>query len=150
QNARVHLALPRETLFVRERQAPSASVLLNLYPGRNLSQNQVAAIAWLVSSSVPNLSAEHVSIVDQNGRLLTQPSGEAKDDGQRRDMVRDVEQRTAERIMALLTPLGGTGNARAQVNADIDFSQREQTSEVYRPNQNPGEAAIRSQQLSAS
>ncbi|MFC3338470.1 flagellar basal-body MS-ring/collar protein FliF [Paracandidimonas soli] len=150
QKARVHLAIPRETLFVRERQAPTASVLLNLYPGRHLNQNQVAAIAWLVSSSVPNLSAENVSIVDQNGRLLTQPSGEAKSDGLRRDMVHDVEQRTVERIMTLLTPLVGAGNARAQVSADIDFSQREQTSEVYRPNQNPGEAAIRSQQLSAS
>ena len=75
QHARVHLALPRETLFVRDRQAPSASVLLTLYPGRMLAEGQVSAITWLVSSSVPNLTADNVSVVDQNGRLLTAPAG---------------------------------------------------------------------------
>src|SRR5690606_7361162 len=80
QHARVHLALPRETLFVRDRQPPSASVLLTLYPGRMLSEAQVNAIAWLVSSSVPNLAADNVSVVDQNGRLLTAPSGSGSGD----------------------------------------------------------------------
>src|SRR5690554_2092419 len=150
QHARVHLALPRETLFVRDRQPPSASVLLTLYPGRMLSESQVAAISWLVSSSVPNLSADNVSVVDQNGRLLTAPAGSGKGDSARRDLVTEIETRTVQRILTLLNPIVGTGNVRAQVSADVDFSQREQTSEVYRPNQLPGQAAVRSQQTSAS
>ncbi len=150
QHARVHLALPRETLFVRDRQPPSASVLLTLYPGRMLSESQVAAIAWLVSSSVPNLSADNVSVVDQNGRLLTAPAGTGNGDSARRDLVSEIETRTVQRILTLLNPIVGTGNVRAQVSADVDFSQREQTSEVYRPNQLPGQAAVRSQQTSSS
>jgi len=150
QHARVHLAIPRESLFVRDRQQPTASVLLTLHPGRTLSAGQVSAITWLVSSSVPNLPAENVSIVDQNGRLLTSPTGEAGAESSQRGIVSDIEQRTVQRILTLLSPLVGTGNVRAQASADVDFSQREQTSEVYRPNQNPGEAAVRSQQTSAS
>jgi len=148
QKARVHLAIPRETLFVRTRRAPTASVLLTLYPGRTLNQNQVAAITWLVSSSVPGLSSEDVSVVDQTGRLLTTSSAAANADQLQRSLTQEVEQRTVDRIMTLLTPLLGTGNVRAQVSADMDFAQHEETSEVYRPNQNPGEAAIRSQQTS--
>ncbi|NYT86235.1 flagellar basal-body MS-ring/collar protein FliF [Pollutimonas harenae] len=150
QSARVHLAIPRESLFVRDRQPPTASVLLTLYPGRSLSDAQVAAITWLVSSSVPHLSADKVSVVDQNGRLLTNLSGEAGADGTRRNLINDIEQRTVQRILTLLTPLVGPGNVRAQVSADVDFAQREQTSEVYRPNQKPGEAAVRSEQTSSS
>src|SRR5690554_1961839 len=150
QDARVHLAIPRESLFVRDRQPPTASVLLTLYPGRSLSEAQVAAITWLVSSSVPHLTADKVSVVDQNGRLLTAISGEAGADGTRRNLVNDIEQRTVQRILTLITPLVGAGNVRAQVSADVDFSQREQTSEVYRPNQKPGEATVRSEQTSAS
>ncbi|SHI18992.1 flagellar basal-body MS-ring/collar protein FliF [Pollutimonas bauzanensis] len=150
QSARLHLAIPRESLFVRDRQAPTASVLLTLYPGRSLSDAQVGAITWLVSSSVPNLTADKVSVVDQNGRLLTSPSGEAGADSSRRNLVNDIESRTVQRILTLLNPLVGSGNVRAQVSADMDFSQREQTSEVYRPNQKPGDAAVRSEQTSAS
>ncbi len=150
QKARVHLAIPRESLFVRERQAPTASVLLTLYPGRSLSAAQVSAITWLVSSSVPNLNAENVSVVDQNGRLLTSPSGEAGVDGTQRNFINDIEQRTVQRILTLVSPLVGAGNVRAQASADVDFSQREQTSEAYRPNQKPGEAAVRSEQTSNS
>ncbi|UYO94979.1 flagellar basal-body MS-ring/collar protein FliF [Pollutimonas sp. M17] len=150
QGARVHLAIPRESLFVRDRQPPTASVLLTLYPGRSLSDAQVAAITWLVSSSVPHLTADKVSVVDQNGRLLTAPTGEAGVDGSRRNLVNDIEQRTVQRILTLLNPLVGSGNVRAQVSADVDFAQREQTSEVYRPNQKPGEAAVRSEQTSSS
>ncbi|QAA92950.1 flagellar basal-body MS-ring/collar protein FliF [Pollutimonas thiosulfatoxidans] len=150
QDARVHLAIPRESLFVRDRQPPTASVLLTLYPGRSLSDAQVSAITWLVSSSVPHLTADKVSVVDQNGRLLTAISGEAGADGTRRNLVNDIEQRTVQRILTLITPLVGAGNVRAQVSADVDFSQREQTSEVYRPNQKPGEATVRSEQTSAS
>ncbi len=150
QHARVHLALPRETLFVRDRQPPSASVLLTLYPGRMLSESQVAAITWLVSSSVPNLAADSVSVVDQNGRLLTAPAGSGNADTARRDLVAEIESRTVQRILTLLNPVVGSGNVRAQVSADVDFAQREQTSEVFRPNQMPGQAAVRSQQTSAS
>lgn len=150
QSARVHLAMPRESLFVRDRQPPTASVLVSLYPGRSLSEAQVSAITWLVSSSVPNLSSDNVSIVDQNGRLLTAPTGDAGLESTRRNLVNDIEQRTVQRIMTLLTPLVGAGNVRAQASADVDFAVREQTSEVYRPNQKPGEAAVRSEQRSAS
>lgn len=150
QHARVHLALPRETLFVRDRQPPSASVLLTLYPGRMLSESQVAAITWLVSSSVPNLTADNVSVVDQNGRLLTAPAGSGNAEAARRDLITEIETRTVQRILTLLNPIVGSGNVRAQVSADVDFAQREQTSEVYRPNQTPGQAAVRSQQTTAS
>jgi len=150
QKARVHLAIPRETLFVRERRAPTASVLLSLYPGRMLNQNQVAAITWLVSSSVPGLASEDVSVVDQNGHLFTTASDAAHADQLQRTLTHEVETRAVDRILTLLTPLLGTGNVRAQVSADMDFAQQEETSEVYRPNQEPGQAAIRSQQTSDS
>lgn len=149
QSARVHLAIPRQSLFVRERQAPTASVLVNVYSGRSLSESQVSAIAWLLSSSVAELRAEHVSVVDQTGRLLSSPGGDGRgmDADQTRHM-REVEQRAVERIMAILTPLVGPGNVHAQANAEVDFAQREETSETYRPNQTSGSAAIRSQQSS--
>jgi len=150
QAARVHLAIPRESLFVRDRQPPTASVLVTLYAGRSLSEPQISAITWLVSSSVPHLTADRVSVVDQNGRLLTRTGGAEGDATTHRSYVLDIEQRTTERILTLLTPLVGPGNVRAQVSAQVDFSQREQTSEVYGPNQAPGSAAIRSQQTSVS
>jgi len=147
--ARVHLAMPRQSLFIRDRQPPTASVLLNVHPGRSLSDSQVSAIAWLVSSSVPGLTAEQVSIVDQNGRLLSAPAGDARGmDAEQMRSVREIEQRTIERILTLLNPLLGAGNVHAQATAEVDFAQREQTSEVYRPNQEPGQAAIRSEQTS--
>ncbi|MNW93296.1 Flagellar M-ring protein [compost metagenome] len=151
QHARVHLAMPRQSLFVRERQAPTASVLLNVYPGRSLSDSQVSAISWLIASSVPELTAESVSIVDQNGRLLSAPAGEGRGmDADQLRFVRETEQRTVERILTILNPLVGSGNVHAQASADVDFSRREETSEVYRPNQEPGQAAVRSQQTSDS
>jgi len=150
QGARVHLAMPRESLFVRDRQEPTASVLVTLYPGRTLSEAQVAAITWLVSSSVPKLTPENVSIVDQTGRLLTAPRGEEGMESQRHKLVAEAEQRAVQRIMTLLTPLVGAGNVRAQASAEYDFATREQTSEVYKPNQSPGEAAVRSKQTSSS
>ncbi|CAB3652069.1 MULTISPECIES: flagellar basal-body MS-ring/collar protein FliF [Achromobacter] len=151
QHARVHLAMPRQSLFVRERQAPTASVLLNVYPGRSLSDSQVSAISWLVASSVPELTAESVSIVDQNGRLLSAPAGEGRGmDADQMRYVREMEQRTVERILTILNPLVGPGNVHAQASADMDFARREETSEVYRPNQEPGQSAVRSQQTSDS
>lgn len=149
QHARVHLAMPRQSLFVRERQAPTASVLLNLYPGRSLSDAQVSAISWLVASSVPELTAENVSVVNQNGRLLSAPLGEGRGmDADQLRFVREMEQRTVERILTILNPLVGPGNVHAQASAEMDFARREETSEVYRPNQEPGQGAIRSQQTS--
>jgi flagellar M-ring protein FliF len=151
QHARVHLAMPRQSLFVRERQAPTASVLLNMHPGRSLSDAQVSAISWLVASSVPELTAENVSIVDQNGRLLSAPMGEGRGmDADQMRFVREMEQRPGERILTILNPLVGPGNVHAQASADVDFARREETSEVYRPNQEPGQAAVRSQQTSDS
>jgi flagellar M-ring protein FliF len=151
EKARVHLALPRQSLFVRERQAPSASVVLTLYPGRSLSEAQVAAIAHLVSSSVPNLDPANISLVDQRGRLLSSPGAEGRGlDASQFNYVRDLEQTYVQRIQAILTPLLGPGNAHAQVSAEVDFSRQEQTSESWRPNQEPGQASIRSQQTSES
>jgi flagellar M-ring protein FliF len=151
QRARVHLALPRQSLFVRERQKTSASVLLSLHPGRSLGDGQVAAISWLIASSVPNLAAEDISIVDQNGRLLSAGgTGERGLDGDQQRRLHEIEQRAVERILSLLSPMVGTGNVLAQVSAELDFSQREETSEVYRPNQGIEQAAIRSRQTSSS
>jgi flagellar M-ring protein FliF len=150
KKARVHLAIPHQSLFVRDRQTPTASVMITLYPGRSLSPSQVSAVTWLVSSSVPNLPADHVSIVDENGHLLTPPNGEAGDDATRRTLAASIEQRTVQRVLSILTPLVGTGNVRAQATADVDFTQREQTSETYGPNQGPGQAAVRSKQTSSS
>ncbi|KCB25612.1 flagellar basal-body MS-ring/collar protein FliF [Bordetella hinzii] len=151
QHARVHLALPRQSLFVRDRQPPTASVLLNLHPGRSLADAQVSAISWLVASSVPDLTADNVSIVDQNGRLLSAPAGEGRGmDADQMRFVREVEQRTVERILTILNPLVGPGNVHAQASAEVDFARREETSETYRPNQEPGQAAVRSQQTSDS
>jgi flagellar M-ring protein FliF len=151
QHARVHLALPRQTLFVRDRRPPTASIILTLYPGRSIGDSQVSAISWLVASSVPDLTVSNVSIVDQNGRLLSSPSGEGRGmDADQMRFVRETEQRTVERILAILNPLVGPGNVHAQASADVDFSRREETSEVYRPNQEPGQAAVRSQQTNDS
>jgi len=149
QQARVHLAMPRQTLFVRDRQTPTASVLLNLYPGRALTDTQVSSVAWLVAASVPGLDTEHVSVVDQNGRLLSAPGSQALGmDTEQLRYVRDLEQHTAEHILTLLNPLLGPGNVHAQATAQVDFAQSEQTSETYRPNQEPGQAAVRSEQTS--
>jgi flagellar M-ring protein FliF len=150
KSARVHLAIPKPSVFVREREAPSASVLVNLYPGRVLDEGQVAAIAHMVASAVPELPVHNVTIVDQDGNLLTQPSTSAGLDASQLKYVNQIERDTQARIDAILAPLFGTGNARSQVSADVDFSKLEQTAESYAPNGNPQQAAIRSQQSSTS
>ncbi|MCK9512038.1 MAG: flagellar M-ring protein FliF [Pigmentiphaga sp.] len=151
ESARVHLAIPRQSLFVRDRQPPTASVLVHLYPGRVLDPAQVAAIAHLVSASVPDLAVPNISIVDQYGRLLSTQDADGRGmDASQLRQVRDIEQVYAQRIEAILTPLVGPGNARAQVAAELDFTRREETSETYRPNQLPGQAAVRSQQIHLS
>ena len=146
EKARVHLALPKDTLFTRQRQPASASVMLSLYPGRHLTAEQVSAITWLVASSVPNLQADKVSIVNQNGRLLSGSSQESKQLDQQRQITHEFEQLAIERILNILEPILGEDNVRAQVSAEIDFAQHEETSETYSPNQTPDTAAVRSEQ----
>ncbi len=152
QGARVHLAIPRPSVFIREQQKPSASVLLSLYPGRTLDASQVSGIAHLISSSVPELPVKNVTVVDQNGNLLTGAGdGAGKQAGldpSQLDYLHQVEQSYVKRIESILMPILGVGNIKAQVAADLDFSMVEQTAETYKPNPVPNEAAIRSQQTS--
>jgi flagellar M-ring protein FliF len=150
QAARVHLALPNQTAFLREQQKPSASVLLTLYGGRTLDRGQVAGIVHLVASSVPDMQPRAVSVVDQNGALLSQAADERATglDASQLQYVRQQEQSLSQRILAILEPIVGAGNVRAQVTADIDFTQSESTAESYTPNQGSAPAAVRSQHLS--
>ncbi len=149
-SARVHLAIPRQSGFLRDEQKPSASVMVNLYPGRSMESAQVAGIVHLVGSSVPHLAHDRVSVVDQNGNLLTQradPLRNAGLDASQLAFVREVESGFARRIETILAPLVGRGNFRAQVAADLDFNQVEATAETFKPNPSPDQA-IRSQQTS--
>ena len=149
QGARVHLAIPKPTVFVREEQKPSASVLVNLYAGHELDKAQVVGIVHLVASSVPEMLPANVTIIDQTGKMLT--SGRDKTsatglDSTQLEYLQDVEHGYAKRIEDILLPLMGPENVRAQVTADLDFSQTEQTAETYRPNTSPDQSSIRSQQ----
>ena len=146
--ARVHLAMPKQTAFLRDDQKPTASVMVNLRPGRTLDANQVAGIVHLVSSSVPRMTASGVSIINQDGELLTQqadPLRRAGMDPTQLDYVRELEAGIIRRIETILVPMLGKDNFRAQVAADVDFNQVEQTAETYKPNPSPDQA-IRSQQ----
>lgn len=151
QAARVHLALPNQNGFFREQQKPSASVVLSLYPGRSLDKAQIAGIVHLVSSSVPEMSTKAVSVVDQSGALLS-GSNEAVDqaglDAQQLQYVHQIEANYTQRIKDILEPVVGKDNFRAQVTADVDFSQIESTAEEFKPNQGQAPAAVRSQQTS--
>ncbi|MFL9904845.1 flagellar basal-body MS-ring/collar protein FliF [Paraburkholderia sp. RL17-337-BIB-A] len=150
KSARVHLAIPKPSVFVRDKEAPSASVLVNLYPGRALDEGQVLAITHMVASAVADMPVKGVTILDQDGNLLTQsPTGSGLDASQLK-YRQQIERNTQQRIDAILEPLFGSGNAHSQVSADIDFSRSEQTSENYGPNGNPQQAAIRSQQSSTA
>lgn len=145
--ARVHLALPKASAFIRDNHPASASVLLTLYPGRQLDGSQVQAIVHLVSSSVPDLDPAQVSIVDQQGTLLTvsdPDSPGAVGDAHMR-LVTRMENSYAQRIEALLTPLVGAGRVRAQVDVALDFSQTEKASESY----DSDKPALRSEQTSS-
>jgi len=147
-NARVHLAIPKPTVFVKEQQKPSASVMVTMHSGRLLDQAQVSAIIHLISSSVPEMSAKNVTVLDQNGTLLSANHDGATDglDASQLKYVQQIEQNYIKRIQDILTPLLGQNNVRAQVTADIDFARTEQTAEIYKPNQNPAESTVRSQQ----
>lgn len=149
RSARVHLALPKPSLFIREQKQPSASVTLNLSNGHSLDAGQVSAVAYMISSAVPGLSADHVTIVDQSGHLLTQNGAQATQTSQLK-YVSDVETDYQSRIQAILAPVVGSQNVRTQVTAQIDFTQHEQTAEQYQPNSQPEQMAIRSRQSSHS
>lgn len=150
-SARVHLAIPKPSLFVREQKAPSASVTLNLQSGRALDDGQISAIVYMVSSSVSGLPPDGVTVVDQNGRLLTQSGGSARDlNTSQLKFASEVENLYQRRIEAILLPVVGAGNIHAQVTAQLDFASIEQTEEQYQPNQAPDRAAVRSKQSSNS
>lgn len=149
--ARVHLAIPKQSVFIKEQQKPSASVVLSLQGGRLLDASQVSAIVHLISASIPELAAKNVTVVDQNGTLLSASHDGSPDgglDANQLKYVHQVEQSYVTRIEGLLSPLMGPNNVRAQVSADIDFSRTEQTSEIFKPNQPPNQSAVRSQQSS--
>lgn len=145
ESARVHLAIPKQSVFIRERNQPSASVLVNLRPGRGLGESQVAAIVHMVASSVPGLEHDKVTVVDQRGRLLTRKEDNLLDaTAQQLDYKQQLEDAYVRRIEALLTPMLGPGGVRAQVDARLEFGVEESTQELF----DPAGIAVRSEQLS--
>ncbi len=148
KSARVHLAIPKHSVFVRKQQKPSASVALSLYGGRAIEQGQVNAIIHLIASGISNLSAENVTVVDQNGHLLSSGNMDrnAAMTTRQYDYARQVEQDFERRIERLLEPIMGVGKVRATVNAKIDFTQQESTEELY----NNANQTLRSEQSSKS
>jgi flagellar M-ring protein FliF len=151
QGARVHLAIPRPSVFLRDQQKPSASVFLNLGGGKHLDPAQVSGIVHLVSSSVADLPAQNITVVDQSGNLLIAPDvrgDKAGLDPTQLEYLSQIESSFVRRIESIVAPIVGNDNVRAQVTADLDFSQTEQTAESYKPNPTPQDSAIRSQQTS--
>ncbi|QMD24722.1 flagellar M-ring protein FliF [Citrobacter freundii] len=151
KRARVHLAMPKPSLFVREQKSPSASVTVNLEPGRALDEGQISAVTHLVSSAVAGLPPGNVTLVDQAGHLLTQSNTSSRDlnDAQLK-YASDVEGRVQRRIESILSPIVGNGNVHAQVTAQLDFANKEQTEEQYSPNGDESQAVLRSRQLNVS
>ena len=150
--ARVHLALPKPSVFVRDQQKPTASVLLNLQPGRALDQGQVSAISHLVASSVPELTIGNVTVVDQNGTLLSEQGNKGVNgkmlDPTQLKYVDQVQQNIIKQVESIIKPLVGEGNVRAEATAEVDFAQVDTAAEMYKPNSPPEPQAIRSQQSS--
>jgi len=153
QGVRVHLALPKPSVFARDQQKPTASVLINLLPGRNLDNTQVNAIVHLVASSVPELPPKAVTVVDQNGNLLSEASsirGNGEPNPMQLKYIQSLQQDTVKRIESILTPIVGVSNVRAEATVEVDFSESEQAAESYKPNKPPETATLRSQQTSES
>ncbi len=155
QSARVHLALPNQNGFFREQQKPTASVVIGLNAGRTLDRAQLAGIIHLVSSSVPEMNPAAVSVLDDTGKLLSTPPEGANGaggggDAQQLQYVQQLEQLYSRRILDILEPVVGRDNVKAQVTAELDFSQTESTSESHKPNQAADSTVIRSQQVSES
>jgi flagellar M-ring protein FliF len=144
KSARVHLALPKSSAFIRDRTQASASVMVALYPGRQLDASQVGAIVHLVAASVPELDPGRVQVIDQSGQLLTSsdPNSETAVGDARFRLVRQIETAYAGRVEELLTPLVGAGHVRAQVFAQMDFTETEKTSENF----DPQKTTLRSEQ----
>jgi flagellar M-ring protein FliF len=151
--ARIHLAIPKATVFVRDQQKPTASVLLNLRAGRSLDAQQVGAVVHLVASSVPDLPAANVTVVDQNGNLLSDTSkkmGANNLDPTQLKYIDDIQQSIVKRVESIIEPIVGAKNVRAEASAEIDFSSLEQAAETYKPNQKPDDVVIRSSQSNES
>ncbi|ACE83465.1 flagellar basal-body MS-ring/collar protein FliF [Cellvibrio japonicus] len=144
RSARVHLAMPKKTVFVRDAAKPTASVFVEVFAGRTVAPAQVKAIMNLVASSVPDMKMENVTVVDQHGSLLS--TGEESSDlllaTRQHQYAKEVETSVIQRINSILEPVVGDGKFRAQVNADIDFTAVEQAAETF----NPDLPAIRSEQ----
>lgn len=153
QSARVHLAMPKDSVFVSEQKTPTASVLLNLHPGRVLDLQQISAIVHLVASSVPELPIKNVTVVDQHGNLLSETGKMASANGMDPSQIKyvqELQQNVVKRIESIITPIVGPNNVRAEATADVDFSRSQQAVESYKPNQTPDAMVIRSQQTSES
>lgn len=153
ESAIIHLAIPKQSVFVRDQQKPTASVLLNVLPGRNLDANQVSAIVHLVASSVPHLPATNVTVVDQNGNLLSDTSknaGAKNLDPAQLKYVDELQQNIARRVESIIAPIVGSGNVRAEASVEVDFSSTEQAAEIYKPNQNTADVTVRSMQSNES
>ncbi|MDB5754489.1 MAG: flagellar basal body M-ring protein FliF [Massilia sp.] len=149
--ARVHLALPKPSVFVRDQQKPTASVLLNLQTGRTIDASQVSAIVHLVASSVPELPPSNVTVVDQAGNLLSDTSkqnGAKNLDPNQLKYVMQLQAGIVKQVESLIVPLVGQGNVRAEATADVDSAQVDTAAEMYKPNSPPEASAIRSQQSS--
>lgn len=145
ESARVHLATPKQSVFVRKKKIPSASVVLKLYPGRVLEQGQVTSIVHLVASSVPELEPGKVTLIDHKGNMLSNPadSREMMLTASQFDYTKKLEEHYRLRIEDILTPILGIDNVRAQVTAEVDFTVTEQTQERF----NPDLPALRSEQV---
>ena len=147
KSARVHLAVPKPSAFVREQERPTASVILTLHPGRVLDPAQIAAVSRLVSSAVPGMKAQDVAIMDTEGGVLGSNANRlAGLDASQLKYTAEIEGALASRLSAILEPLAGKEGFRAQVTVDVDFDERERTSETYGKNSPPNPQSIRSQQ----
>lgn len=150
QRARVHLSMAKPSVFVRDREPAKASVVLSLHAGRTLGDGQVNAIVHMVSSAVPELSADNVTVVDQLGNLLSKNGQKSDLSGTELTYTEELERTYQRRIEEILSPILGRHNVRAKVVAQIDFSRIEETSERFTPNQTPETAAVRSIQSNVS
>jgi flagellar M-ring protein FliF len=145
RNARVHLALPKESVFVRDKRSPRASVFLELYAGREMTRDQVEAMINLVASSVSDMARSDVSIVDQHGNLLSKIEQQSEDFmvTKQLEYTQKVEESLISSVNNILKPVLGSDNYKAEVSADVDFTVQEQSEELY----NPDLIALRSEQL---
>jgi flagellar M-ring protein FliF len=143
KTARVLLALPVQSVFVRERKKPSASVIVHLYQGRTLDKGQVEAIVHLVSSSVPQLDADHVTVVDYKGQMLNSRASAAENlTANQFEFKTNIEEHLMHRIENIMSPLVGAESMRVQISADVDFTETDKTQEMF----NPDLPALRSEQ----